>query len=179
MKPLVRELEIVLNGYCEENESNTPDFILAKFMLACLENFNVATRERDRWYGVHLEPGNKYFKKGGASMDRDITQSELNEMATNMKDVADGYDDAMAAIRARGLAAEVVSPQEAIDYLADKVATLQREVQECERERDELSKDLEDVRKQLTGYKDQHRRDREYISRLQRAVGISKGEALR
>ena len=112
-------------------------------------------------------------------MDRDITQSELNEMATNMKDVADGYDDAMAAIRARGLAAEVVSPQEAIDYLADKVATLQREVQECERERDELSKDLEDVRKQLTGYKDQHRRDREYISRLQRAVGISKGEVLR
>jgi FtsZ-binding cell division protein ZapB len=82
-------------------------------------------------------------------MDRDITQSELNEMATNMKDVADGYDDAMAAIRARGLAAEVVSPQEAIDYLADKVATLQREVQECERKRDELSKDLEDVRKQL------------------------------
>ena len=112
-------------------------------------------------------------------MEQDITQSELNEMATNMKDVADGYDDAMAAIRARGLAAEVVSPQEAIDYLADKVATLQREVQECERERDERSKDLEDVRKQLTGYKDQHRRDREYISRLQRAVGISKGEALR
>ena len=67
MKPLVRELEIVLNGYCEENESNTPDFILAKFMLACLENFNVATRERDRWYGVHLEPGNKYFKKDEAT----------------------------------------------------------------------------------------------------------------
>ena len=58
-------------------------------------------------------------------MEQDITQSELNEMATNMKEVADGYDDAMAAIRARGLAVEVVSPQEAIDYLADRVATLQ------------------------------------------------------
>ena len=112
-------------------------------------------------------------------MERDITQSELNEMATNMKEVADGYDDAMAAIRARGLAAEVVSPQEAIDYLADRVATLQGEVRACERERDELSRDLEEVRRQLTGYKDQHRRDREYIGRLQREVGISKGEALR
>ena len=61
MKPLVQELETLLNGYSEENESNTPDFILAKFMLSCLENFNVATRCRDRWYGVHLEPGNKYF----------------------------------------------------------------------------------------------------------------------
>ena len=29
----------------------------------CLEAFNVATRERDRWYGVHLAPGNKYFKE--------------------------------------------------------------------------------------------------------------------
>ena len=61
MKPLIQELETLLNGYSEENESNTPDFILAKFMLSCLENFNVATRCRDRWYGVHLEPGNKYF----------------------------------------------------------------------------------------------------------------------
>ena len=46
-------------------------------------------------------------------------------------------------------------------------------------ERDELSRDLEEVRRRLTGYKDQHRRDREYIGRLQREVGISKGEALR
>jgi len=67
MKPLNQELETLLNGYSEENESNTPDFILAKFMLACLEQFNVATRARDRWYGVHLEPGNKYFKKDEAT----------------------------------------------------------------------------------------------------------------
>ncbi len=67
MKPLVQELEILLNGYSEENESNTPDFILAKYMLMCLENFNVATIERDRWYGVHLEPGNKYFRNNEAT----------------------------------------------------------------------------------------------------------------
>lgn len=37
MKPLFQELETLLNGYSEENESNTPDFILAKFMLSCNE----------------------------------------------------------------------------------------------------------------------------------------------
>ena len=67
MKPLIDELTTLLNGYSEENESNTPDFILAKYMLMCLENFNVATRERDRWYGVHLEPGNKYFRNNEAT----------------------------------------------------------------------------------------------------------------
>ena len=67
MSKLAQELEILLNKYSEENESNTPDFILAKFMLAGLENFNVATRERDRWYGVHLEPGHKYFRTDEAT----------------------------------------------------------------------------------------------------------------
>ena len=62
MKPLIDELTTLLNCYSEENEINTPDFMLAKFMLSCLEAFNVATRERDRWYGAHLAPGNKYFK---------------------------------------------------------------------------------------------------------------------
>ena len=49
----------------------------------------------------------------------------------------------------------------------------------CERERDELSKDLEEVRKQLAGYKDQHRRDREYIERLRKELGHGKGEVVR
>lgn len=42
---------------------------------------------------------------------------------------------------------------------------------DVERERDELCRDLEVVRKQLSGYKDQHRRDRDYIARLQEELG--------
>lgn len=44
-----------------EQESNTPDFILAKYLLDCLRNWNRATTERDRWYGVQLRPGNSRF----------------------------------------------------------------------------------------------------------------------
>ncbi len=67
--------------------------------------------------------------------------------------------------------------------LADHDAALRRAKAEgalvCERERDELSKDLEEVRKQLAGYKDQHRRDREYIERLQNELGHGKDEVVR
>ena len=35
-------------------------------------------------------------------MEQDITQSELNEMATNMKEVADGYDAALRRAKAEG-----------------------------------------------------------------------------
>lgn len=39
---LERELSSVLNKYSAENESNTPDFILAEYLLACLNAFNTA-----------------------------------------------------------------------------------------------------------------------------------------
>ena len=68
-------------------------------------------------------------------------------------------------------------------YYDEHIAALRRAkadgVLVCERERDELSKDLEEVRKQLAGYKDQHRRDREYIERLRKELGHGKGEVVR
>jgi hypothetical protein len=47
----------LLNRYSVENESNTPDFILAEFLRGCLTTFAEATKKREKWYGVHLEPG--------------------------------------------------------------------------------------------------------------------------
>ena len=59
---LKTKIESVISQCCVENESNTPDFILAEYLLKCLDSFNEATKCRDTWYGVHLEPANKYFK---------------------------------------------------------------------------------------------------------------------
>jgi len=56
-----QELESLLNIHCQENFSNTPDWILAKYLLNCLINFNEATRSRDDYYEVTLSPGDCYF----------------------------------------------------------------------------------------------------------------------
>lgn len=48
---LKQELTELLNRHSRENASNTPDFILAEFMLTCLAAFEHTTRERERWYG--------------------------------------------------------------------------------------------------------------------------------
>ena len=45
------ELEGVINRYSKENASDTPDFVLARYMESCLEAFNVATQQRESWYG--------------------------------------------------------------------------------------------------------------------------------
>lgn len=48
---LERDLAGVLNCYSQENASDTPDFILAKFLLGCLDSWNTGLRRREEWYG--------------------------------------------------------------------------------------------------------------------------------
>ena len=46
----MKELETLINRNSIENGSNTPDFILAKYLMACLNAFENALGSRDRWY---------------------------------------------------------------------------------------------------------------------------------
>ena len=45
----VAELGILINRHSMENESGTPDFILAQYLAGCLEAFTQAVKARDRW----------------------------------------------------------------------------------------------------------------------------------
>lgn len=44
------ELEQLINKHSMENWSNTPDFILAEYLRACLNAFNNAVVSRSDWY---------------------------------------------------------------------------------------------------------------------------------
>lgn len=43
-------VEKLINGLSLDNMSDTPDFILAEYLMRCLENFNASTRRRTKWY---------------------------------------------------------------------------------------------------------------------------------
>lgn len=47
-----RELETLINKHSMENGSNTPDFILAEYLMNCLKVFEIATKQRTAWYGT-------------------------------------------------------------------------------------------------------------------------------
>lgn len=51
------ELTHLLNRYSQENGSNTPDFILAQYLTACLAAWNTAVQQRETWYGRDARPG--------------------------------------------------------------------------------------------------------------------------
>lgn len=63
-----QKLASAVNGDCRENESDTPDFILAGFMNKVLGAYEFTVRERERWYGRTLGGG------------RSITVSERDEV---------------------------------------------------------------------------------------------------
>lgn len=48
---LEKEFRHVINCHNGEADSNTPDFILAKYLVDCLEAFNAVCVQRETWYG--------------------------------------------------------------------------------------------------------------------------------
>lgn len=53
---LQQSIASAISAVRRENVSNTPDSILAKYMESCLAAFEVASKEREAWYGVVLAP---------------------------------------------------------------------------------------------------------------------------
>jgi hypothetical protein len=51
---LESEIGAVLNRHSVENDSDTPDFILARFVLNALTAYSTATRQRVEWYGQNI-----------------------------------------------------------------------------------------------------------------------------
>ena len=46
-----QELTDLLNRHSMENNSNTPDFLLAEYIVDCLRAFDMAVSQRSKWMG--------------------------------------------------------------------------------------------------------------------------------
>lgn len=53
---IVRDIAQVVNKYSLEQESQTPDYILAEYMLKSLSDLNRLMRDRDYWYYGSVDP---------------------------------------------------------------------------------------------------------------------------
>ena len=52
------ELESLINKYSIENGSDSPDWLLAEYLVGCLDVFDRAVRSRDQQYGIEGIPCN-------------------------------------------------------------------------------------------------------------------------
>lgn len=46
-----KELADLLNKYSRENASNTPDFLLAEYLMDCLRAYERVVEQNRRWHG--------------------------------------------------------------------------------------------------------------------------------
>lgn len=49
-KQIVDEFAAIINKYSLENDSNTPDFIIAEFLFECLLGYQLAVTKRILWF---------------------------------------------------------------------------------------------------------------------------------
>ena len=56
MSTFKEELRSLLNRFSCEAASDTPDFVLADYLQACLAAFNTAVQQRETWYGRDPRP---------------------------------------------------------------------------------------------------------------------------
>lgn len=50
------ELTNLVNRFSRENGSGTPDYIVANYLVDCLDNFNKSIKLRENWYGREQDP---------------------------------------------------------------------------------------------------------------------------
>ena len=56
MSKFENELTSLINSNSKESDSNTPDWCLSQYLLACLTAFNIATQQRETWHGRDARP---------------------------------------------------------------------------------------------------------------------------
>ena len=64
-KLLAKEFEEAINRHCRENESNTPDFLLAEYLMDCLVAYEKIHDANEKWYGRKLEIDCDRFDENG------------------------------------------------------------------------------------------------------------------
>lgn len=63
------ELERVINSFSRENGSDTPDFILAEYLIGCLDAYDKALQKRQAWYGLKIGSWHEPKTLGGPASE--------------------------------------------------------------------------------------------------------------
>jgi hypothetical protein len=56
-----RLIELINEYSIEKEVADTPDFLIATYLVNHLGHIQELLRRRDDWYNIHLEPGNSFF----------------------------------------------------------------------------------------------------------------------
>jgi hypothetical protein len=117
MENFRKSLVELLNKNSKENDSNTPDFILAEYLMLCLEAYNKTLQVRESWYGRDIEQKNPEEKI--------LCEPDTENFANNIIKTAENYHYNCLCARATLYPGKTISEVEEIlkyhtaEYLLD------------------------------------------------------------
>ena len=85
-QPFLKALEELINKYSKENESDTPDFILAEYMADCLRAYENTIKQRDRWFGVDMWSSDKLVHKSDTNTSQITNPQDTEQNYKNNND---------------------------------------------------------------------------------------------
>ena len=95
----VNALRTVINEHSKEGDSNTPDFVLARFLAQSLEAFALAVTHRDDWYAVDEIAEEAKEAALLKTNLRVLAKAALTYVTGPKFDTGKAYDDLVAALR--------------------------------------------------------------------------------
>jgi hypothetical protein len=86
------DIEHAINCNSAENGSDTPDFILAEYLLACLEAFDKTVKARSQWYNHHCTIGGCNHLETKSNLDKCFATIEGHSLNVSSVFVPEGKD---------------------------------------------------------------------------------------
>ena len=103
-----KALEALINQHSIENASNTPDWILAQYLLGCLAAWNTGVQQRETWYGRDASPSAQTVPTPPAPTEAGSAVATLQDVIDTLRAIAGGYDtDGMWRFEAEMILAEL------------------------------------------------------------------------
>jgi len=144
MKRFRQELEELINKHSLENGSDTPDFILAEYLMESLRAFDRATNARESWF-IKNQPVDPEYKKfvnrvedtvRNLKKERDAKKETLEEVAEQLRRLCEigNYNNMCArATLYPNVAIEDIpqwKPQDMVENLTDRTPEEKLEILE-------------------------------------------------
>lgn len=104
--PFLKQLQNLINCNSMENESDTPDFILASYLEGCLKVFGESVRAREAWYGRAKQS----LGLGTSAPEAPPAQAPLSPLERTLLAVSDRFTTIAEVIEGEQVLEQVTQP---------------------------------------------------------------------
>ena len=125
MNDFKKELTSLINKYSIENNSNTPDFILARYLQGCLDLFANIVQQRENGMVDHFPQKLKFNNSSPVDLTNTLSEDSIIKTFREIREGADCEGIVIDGCESDNYFIPIITPQESeSENLNSKIASL-------------------------------------------------------